>query len=235
MSLPIDRFRRRAVRFALPAAVLAAFLALAGCQTAYYGAMEKLGYEKRDLLVDSVEDARGAQEEAKQQFASALDQFVAVTGFEGGDLERQYRRLKDEFDACEARAANVRSEVAAVERVAEDLFAEWNRELDLYKSAELRRTSNRQLQDTRARYRQLIVSMRSAEKKLDPVLAAFRDRVLFLKHNLNARAIASLRGQRAAVEADIGALIADMNQAIAEADRFIAAMNEDRRQRAAGT
>jgi hypothetical protein len=199
---------------------------LAGCQTAYYGAMEKFGYEKRDLLVGNVEDARAAQQAAKKQFASALAQFVAVTGFEGGDLEEQYNALQDEYEDSEARAVAVRTEIAEVERVAGDLFAEWEKELGQYQSAELRRSSQKQLQETRGRYRQLISSMRSAEKKLDPVLAAFRDRVLFLKHNLNARAIASLRGQRASVEADIGALIADMNRAIAEADRFIAAMRE---------
>ena len=201
-------------------------LALAGCQTAYYGAMEKLGYEKRDLLVGNVEDAREAQEAAKKQFASALEQFVAVTGFDGGDLEKQYNTLKGEYEDSEARAADVRKEIAEVERVATDLFVEWEKELGEYQSAELRRASQKQLQDTRGRYRQLIGAMRAAEKKLDPVLAAFNDRVLFLKHNLNARAIASLRGQRASVEADIGALITDMNKAIAEADRFIASMRD---------
>lgn len=199
---------------------------LGGCQSAYYGAMEKLGYEKRDLLVDNVQDARKAQEAAKKQFESALDQFITVTNFEGGDLEKQYRKLKGEYEDSDARAKDVHKRIAEVEQVAGDLFVEWEKELGQYKSAELRRTSQRQLQDTRSRYQKLIASLKRAEKKLDPVLAAFNDRVLFLKHNLNARAIASLRTNRAAIEADIGALIADMNKSIAEADQFIKAMSE---------
>lgn len=199
---------------------------LGGCQSAYYGTMEKLGYEKRDLLVDNVQDARKAQEAAKKQFESALDQFIAVTNFEGGDLEKQYRKLKGEYEDSDARAKDVHKRIAEVEQVAGDLFVEWEKELGQYKSAELRRTSQRQLQDTRSRYQKLIASLKRAEKKLDPVLAAFNDRVLFLKHNLNARAIASLRTNRAAIEADIGALIADMNKSIAEADQFIKAMSE---------
>jgi hypothetical protein len=199
---------------------------LGGCQTAYYSTMEKFGYEKRDILVDNVQDARKAQEAAKKQFESALDQFIAVTNFEGGDLENQYRKLKDEYDDSEARAKDVHKRIGEVEQVAGDLFAEWEKELAQYKSAELRRTSQRQLQDTRVRYQQLIAAMKRAEKKLDPVLGAFHDRVLFLKHNLNARAIASLRTNRAAIESDIGALIADMNKSIAEADRFIKSMSE---------
>ena len=44
---------------------------LVGCSSAYYGTMEKLGYHKRDLMVNRVESARDAQEDAKEQFESA--------------------------------------------------------------------------------------------------------------------------------------------------------------------
>jgi len=201
---------------------------LSACQSVYYGTMEKFGYEKRDLLVGNVEDARKAQQGAKKQFESALEQFIAVTNYQGGDLEKQYRKLKGEYEDSEAKANKVRSEIAEVERVAKDLFAEWESELKQYSSAELRRNSQRQLQDTRARYQQLIAAMKRAERKLDPVLNAFRDRVLYLKHNLNAQAIASLRTNRKAMESDIALLIGDMNRSIAEADRFIKAMSEQK-------
>jgi Skp family chaperone for outer membrane proteins len=197
---------------------------LSACSSAYYGAMEKLGYEKRDLLIKRVDNARNAQQDAKKQFESALAQFIAVTDFSGGRLEQQYNKLKDEYDESEQRAHAVRTRVADVERVAEDLFDEWSRELTQYASQEMRRSSQRQLEQTRARYQKLIAVMKRAEKKLNPVLAAYRDRVLYLKHNLNARAIASLRSERAKVEADIGALISDMSRSISEADAFIKEM-----------
>ena len=66
--------------------------------------------------------------------------------------------------------------------------------------------------------------MRRAEAKMDPVLTAFRDQVLFLKHNLNARAISSLQGTVAQIEGDVGALITDMEASIAEADAFISSL-----------
>ena len=204
-------------------ALAALCLACLSCQTAYYGAMEKLGYEKRDILVSRVDSARESQQEAKEQFEDALQQFIAVTNFSGGELEEQYNRLKGEFEESEARAGDVRKRIDDVERVAADLFAEWNAELGEYANPEMRRASKRQLESTRTRCQKLIGVMNRAEKKLDPVLAAFRDRVLFLKHNLNARAVASLRGERAKVESDIGALVADMNRSIAEADAFIKA------------
>lgn len=213
--------------FAVPAAralLAGALLLLAGCQSAYYSAMEKLGFEKRDILVDRVEDARAAQQEAKEQFESALEQFMAVTGFEGGQLEAQYRALSGAYEESRERAEAVHSRIAGVERVAHDLFAEWNQELAQYSDAGYRRISKRQLAATRARYDKLMAAMKRAQSKLQPVLDAYRDRVLFLKHNLNARAIASLRGERDRVQADIAALIADMNRAIRAADAFIREM-----------
>lgn len=194
---------------------------LSACAGVYYGTMEKFGYEKRDLLASRVEQARGAQAEAKEQFESALEQFQAVTGYQGGELEQQYRALKHAFEDSEAKADEVRQRIEQVERVGGDLFAEWENELKQYQDPQLKRASARQLRETRQRYGRLLGLMHQAEQRMDPVLAAFRDRVLFLKHNLNARAIASLRDQRAEVESEIAVLIRDMNRAIAEADRFL--------------
>ncbi len=199
-------------------------LLMTGCQTAYYSTMEGLGFEKRDILVDRVEEARDAQQDAKVQFESALEQFIAVTDYRGSDLEDQYRNLKSEYENSADRANAVRRRIDDVERVAEDLFDEWEAELDQYSDANLRRASADQLRRTQTSYLQLMQAMRRAESKIDPVLLAFRDRVLFLKHNLNAQAIASLKTNRAAVESDIQALIRDMNQSIAEADRFVQSM-----------
>jgi len=79
-------------------------------------------------------------------------------------------------------------------------------------------------EQTRQRYSQLIEAMKRAEPKIDPVLLAFRDQVFFLKHNLNAQAIASLHDELATVEVDIASLIKEMEVSIAEADEFIKAM-----------
>lgn len=204
----------------------AAFISIGGCQRAYYATLEKLGYHKRDLLVGRVQDARDAQENAKEQFQSALDQFRQVTHFEGGALQDQYEELSAELERSEASAEDVRRRIDAVEDVSEALFREWEEELEQYTNGNLRRASARQLAATRERYTPLIRSMKRAEAKIDPVLSAFRDQVLFLKHNLNAQAVASLQGELASIEMDIDALIKEMESAIAEADAFIKAIEQ---------
>lgn len=197
---------------------------LTGCATAYYETMERFGVHKRDILVDNIQDARDSQQAAKEQFASALEEFIAVLGYEGGELEAQYNALNRELERSEARAEDVRDRIADVERVANALFREWENELDQYSSPELRRASERQLIDTQRRYDTLIDAMHRAEARLEPALVPFRDQVLFLKHNLNAQALAALQDELVVIESDVSALIREMESAIAEADAFIDAM-----------
>lgn len=198
--------------------------ALGACESTYYSAMEKVGIEKRDILVDRVEDARDSQEEAQEQFASALEEFSALINFDGGELQDVYESLSDEYEASEDAAETVRDRVDAIEDVAEALFDEWREELDQYNSASLRRDSARKLRDTERRYASLIQSMRRAESRMDPVLVALHDNVLYLKHNLNAKAIGALQGELSNIESDVGQLIREMNAAIAESDAFIASL-----------
>lgn len=200
------------------------FLLLTGCQTAYFSAMEKIGYHKRDILVSRVEEARTSQQEAKEQFQTALQKFTELTGFKGGSLEDKYQKLNSEYENSKARAEAVRNRIAAVENVAEALFAEWKNEIGQYSNTGLRQSSQRKFDETRQHYSRLIAAMKKAESKIPPVLTAFNDQVLYLKHNLNAQAIAALRDELAGVETDIGALIRDMESSIREADSFLSAM-----------
>lgn len=208
------------------AVISVVLLFAAGCESLYYGTMEKFGKYKRDILVDRVKDARDAQQQTKEQFASALEKFRSVVSVEGGKLQEKYDQLKGELDKSESKATAVRKRINDVEDVAGALFDEWTKELDQYKNAELREASKKKLEQTRQRYAQLIGSMKQAESKIEPVLSAFRDQVLFLKHNLNAQAIASLQSELGTMETDIGRLITEMEKSIGEADKFIQTMQE---------
>lgn len=198
-----------------------------GCQKVYYHAMEKLGYHKRDLMVSNVEKARDAQQEAKEQFTSALDRFTTVLNIKGGELQDKYDTLNTEYEKSEAKAQAVRDRIASVEDVSAALFQEWEAELQEYSSAGLRQNSQKKLTQTRAQYAQLIKAMKRAETNMDPVLAKFKDQVLFLKHNLNAQAIASLKNELVSVEGNIASLIKDMETSIKEADSFIASIAKE--------
>lgn len=198
--------------------------AIPGCRSMEIGLKEKLGIPKRDQMVKEVTRARDAQNQAKEQFASALEQFTTVLNVDGGDLEKKYKTLNREYEQSKSRAEAVSERIERVKEVSVALFKEWEKELDQYSSAQLRSASRRQLEQTRRSYDRLIGAMERARDKIDPVLSAFKDQVLFLKHNLNARAIASLQGQLSSIESDIAVLVRDMETSIAEADSFIKQM-----------
>ena len=199
-------------------------VALCGCSTMYYGTMEKFGQEKRDILVKRVGKARDAQQETQVVFKDALEQFGATVKFAGGDLQKQYDRMSAELARCEGRAELVGARIADVDRVARDLFREWAAENKQYQNAAYRRDSEAKLRETQRHCERMLEAMRTAESKIEPVLTVFRDQVLYLKHNLNARALASLQDESAQIETDVNALLRDLSAAIAEADRFIQTM-----------
>lgn len=217
--------KQRLHRLSLTLILAAILLGSAGCKSmydaAYYRTMETFGQEKRDILVDRVDDARESQEDAKEEFTSALERFSTLMGFDGGNLEKTYNRLSSALERSEERAEEVTEQIEEVEDVAGALFEEWEGELDQYTDPKLRRASEQQMHETQKRYEQMIEVMQRAEGKMEPVLNAFRDQVLFLKHNLNARAIASLEDTAAELESDVAALIADMETSIEEANLFI--------------
>jgi len=207
--------------------VSVASAAAPSCQSAVYAMKEQFGIEKRDILVARVKDGRESQQEAKTEIVDALEAFRSVANFKGGDLEKLYDKLKDQYASSDDAVSEVKNRIAAIEQVSKDLFAEWKTEIAGMQNADLKAKSTEMLRDTKARYATLITAMKAAEAKMEPVLVAFKDHVTFLKHNLNAKAIASLQDQLVSVEDDVASLVRDMEKSIAEADDFIKSMDAD--------
>jgi hypothetical protein len=209
------------------AAVLVALSALCGCSSLYYAGMKKLGQEKRDILAKRVEEGRKDQQEAKQQFQTALEAFQSLTGFDGGNLEETYKRLNREYERTADRANDVSKRIGSIEQVAGDMFREWDREIGEMRNGDLKSRSRALRQEAERRYRPLIARMKASETKMKPVLAAFRDEVLFLKHNLNAKAIASLKKTALQMDGDVAQLVKEIEASIREADAFIATLGAE--------
>jgi len=208
-------------------AFLTSLFTLIGCDSTYYATMEKFGQHKRDILVNRVENTTESQEEAKQQFASALEQFSSLIQFDGGDLQDQYEASQQHYDDSLAAANEVSANIDSIENVAEDLFDEWQEEIEQYSSQSFKRQSQQKMRETRRNYEAVVKKMRRAEAKMEPVLVAFKDNVLFLKHNLNAQAIGSLKSEYQVIKRDIEALIKEVNASIDNSREFIDALKAD--------
>ncbi|VBB45577.1 conserved hypothetical protein [uncultured Desulfatiglans sp.] len=210
-----------------PFILAAVIFGLSGCSSMYYGTMEKLGVHKREIMVDRVKAARDTQNEAKEQFLTAMEQYKRVVNFQGGDLEKEYERLNATLQRSEAKAEEVRARIRSVEDVSEALFSEWRSEIKQYSSDTLRRSSQQKYDLTKRKYAELITAMKRAESRLEPALIPLRDQVLFMKHNLNARAIAGLSQELISVEANVDELVNEIEASVAQADAFIASLENE--------
>ena len=121
--------------------LIVATLLLSACQSAYYGAAEQFGHHKRDILVNRVEASRDAQQDAEEEFQSALEQLTALTNFDGGDLEDVYDDMVAEYEDAVGAADAVTERIDAVDHVANALFEEWRDEIAQYSSARLKADS----------------------------------------------------------------------------------------------
>jgi chromosome segregation ATPase len=196
------------------------------CSSVYYGAWEKLGYQKRDLLKSSVSAAQNQQKEANQQFKDALQQLRLSYNIKSTELESKYNKLQKAYDNSVNESDSLKSRISKMDRIANDLFYEWKQEADSITSSSMQQTSLSQLQETKEKYKTMYAALLQSQKNTEPVLAKFRDYVLFLKHNLNAQSIGALQGEASNIASGLERLISDMNLSIGEADQFINTLNK---------
>lgn len=194
-------------------------------RTAIYSARESIGEHKRDIVVAHVEQACIGLQETRDEFEDALERFKNLVCVNETTLDHKYNLLNRQYQFCCAKSVAISDRIRAIEQVSEALFAEWENELGEYTNRNLRAHSKQQLKIAKQNYARLIKSMQKAEAKIQPVLAAFKDQVLYLKHNLNAQAIAALRHEFIEIGIDISQLIQAMEQTIAEASQFVAALS----------
>ncbi len=215
------------MRKILCAGLLIFAVLLSGCTSAYYRTLKAFGQEKRDILVSRVKDAKKDQQQTKEQIKTTMESFQELTGFKGGSLEESYKRLNSEYEKASNQANKLHERIQSIDQVSNDLFNEWQKEIDEMGNARLKSQSSAMLRNSKVREAAYMRAMRKTESKMKPVLAAFHDQVLFLKHNLNARAIGSLKGTTASIQGNVEDLTASIDASMQEADNLISSLSTD--------
>jgi hypothetical protein len=187
--------------------------------------MAAFGKEKRDILVARVKDSKKDQQQAKEQIKTTMESFQALTGFQGGQLEKNYKKLNGEYEKAADTAKKLHDRIDSIDQVSNDLFKEWQKEIDGMDNRKLKQQSAEMLRQSRLQEAGYLKSMRQTEARMTPVITAFRDQVTFLKHNLNARAIGSLKGTSAKISTDVDVLLTSLDGSMSQADALIQSLN----------
>lgn len=188
---------------------------------AKYSAYEMVGVEKRDLFKSEVSQVKQEQEETGEAFKDALERLQEIYAFDGGDLEKEHDKLHSSYEEAKVRSQEVNKRITQLNTVANDLFVEWEAEISEISSGDLKRKSREKLVSTKSKYRTLHKELLNSEKKIHPVLAKLKDQDLYLKHNLNAKALGGLKTESAGIENEIKSLISEMNASSKKAQEFI--------------
>jgi hypothetical protein len=195
-------------------------LALASCSSPELGPRDSFGFEKRDLLVARVEDGRDAERAAKAQFEAALDALRAIDA-PAADQAASYAALESAYESSSDRSDDLAANIRAIEQVAGELFAEWRAEIDQSSDAGAKSSELDKLASWQRRCGRLTGALDRVQSRLEPTLAAFRERVLLEKQDLAAPAAATERD--ASVEADVRLLelVRELDAAILETAGFV--------------
>jgi len=199
-------------------------LLFTGCKSTYYKTMRTLGKEKRDILVSRIKDAKKDQDQTKKQLQTTMESFQALTGFKGGSLEKSYKRLNSDYESAASQAGKLHDKIQSIDQVSNDLFKEWQGEINDLDNVKLKSQDLVMLRNAKTRQATYMRAMRSTEDQIAPVLKAFQDQVLFLKHNLNSRAIGSLKTTSAVLQSDVAGLIKSIDASSQEADKLITSL-----------
>ncbi len=212
------------MRRAVSLSVIVFSLLLSGCHSTYYKAMSTLGKEKRDILVQRIKDAKKDQDQTKQKLQTTMESFQALTGFKGGSLEKSYKRLNSDYESAASQADKLHDKIQSIDQVSNDLFKEWQGEINAMDNGKLKSQDSVMLRNAKTRQATYMRAMHRTEDQIAPVLKAFHDQVLFLKHNLNARAIGSLKNTSAGLQSDVAGLVQSIDASSQEADKLISSL-----------
>src|ERR1700744_5618315 len=206
------------------AIVIVGTFAATGCTSAYYATMQKLGKEKRDILVQRVKDSKKDQEDTKEKLQTTMESFQALTGFQGGSLEKSYKKLNSDYESSAGQAGKLHDKIQSIDQVSNDLFKEWQGEINAMDNGKLKSQDSVMLRNAKVRQATYMRAMHQTEDQIAPVLKVFHDQVLFLKHNLNSRAIGSLKNTSAGLKNDVAGLVQSIDASSQEADKLISSL-----------
>ena len=129
--------------------------------------------------------------ETKVQIGKTLAVYNSL-GDEGKDRRKLYKNLMKEMDNCDKRVEGVRKRTAEMNGAASMYFEERGKSVESIGSEDLRARGQARLEESKAEYAHILELGQAAGGDYQGFMAKLRDQVLFLGHDLNPDALASL-------------------------------------------
>lgn len=220
----------RALRFVFVLCVVLGLGAAVGCQRAYYDAMEAMGTEKREILVDRTEDLRDALYAVRSEYSVAVERLATIVQPDALDAEQRFSQAEVLVDACRERSDTLQSALEQTDDIANTLFEDWIVMTREQADAGMRDASQKRLDDLRTSYRAMMRPARSAADRVLPVLRTFEAHVQHLKLHMDDASAATVRAELDRVQPDVTALMGQLEEAVQGTNSFLHTMSRQMHQ-----
>lgn len=177
--------------FALLLCVMLPAAGLPGCASGSRGD----GLVEVNQLVGSIERVHTSTELAQERVHVAVRALSAlmVFDFKGAAVEA-YTAFANAVDESTRQVEELRSSVASMKKSSEPVFARWAKDLESFKSMELRLRSQTRLKETRERYDTVVSAGELALAGFDTFNTQLRDYAVYLGNDFNAASVAAIQG-----------------------------------------
>jgi hypothetical protein len=171
--------------------------ALAACAvfTACAGQTQRSqSVQQVDELLTHIERVQVETAVAKDAAHAVLSDLCAlVSPSFKGDAAPAFAEFMESAESCEKQGIVLKKSVEPMTRAADQLFLRWTKDLESFGNTRMRQRSQSRLDETRTRYQSILGATQAAQIALDSYNKDLRDHALFLRHDLNATSVESIR------------------------------------------
>ncbi len=201
------------------ASVLSVWLLAAACA----GTSERSeSVEQVDELLTRIERVQAETAVAKDSVHAALSELCTLVspGFKG-DAATEFAKFLAASEASEDQAETLRDITEPMQDAADELFQRWTKDMEAFGNSRMRQRSQTRLDETRTRFQSIIGATQAAQIALDAFHDDMRDHALFLRHDLNSAAVASIRTDVRALNEQIQGLDTRFDATTAAARAYV--------------
>ena len=126
-----------------------------------------------------------------------LESYNSIVGGTAKNVQSEYKKLANDLKATDKKIQSASKGMDSLDKQANKLFVQWEKELAEYSSDSMKQKSTDRLEAAKKRYESLGQTLSEASKAFEPLMQNLNDQILFLGRDLSKEAIADLEDEAA--------------------------------------
>jgi hypothetical protein len=151
------------------------------------------GLAQVDDLLSRVEQVQVEAVLSRDRSRGAFDALATIVGPQfDGDAVAAYANLTETVKESKLQAERLGKSIPPLKATAQEVFENWTTSLESFGNTKLRQHSQVRMEETRARYEDLVTAAVAAHIAYEALNADLSDHALFLEHDFNAAAVSAI-------------------------------------------